>query len=193
MRSYADTFQVIGEQPGRRVRDTEPPRRRSEGGGQDSGPIHRPRPTRPLLITQALQPRRGIAVPPRDHRRPRHTNPLGDLGVGDPIGGQQHDPRSLRQAGTDRTRTGSRLQQLTITRSKAQRLRAHPSFSRTPPSNYFRRAALASVNEPTLLMKVRERIRHDRVPLTQEEFDILVSLRRSRNDATHGRGVSEPG
>jgi hypothetical protein len=51
---------------------------------------------------------------------------------------------------------------------------------------------LASVNEPTLLMKVRERIRHDRVPLTQEEFDILVSLRRSRNDATHGRGVSEP-
>ena len=41
-------------------------------------------------------------------------------------------------------------------------------------------------------MKVRERIRHDRVPLTQEEFDILVSLRRSRNDATHGRGVSEP-
>ena len=52
---------------------------------------------------------------------------------------------------------------------------------------------LASVNEPTLLMKVRERIRHDRVPLTQEEFDILVSLRRSRNDATHGRGVSRAG
>jgi hypothetical protein len=51
---------------------------------------------------------------------------------------------------------------------------------------------LASVNDPTLLMKVRERIRHDRVPLTQEELNILVSLRRSRNDATHGRGVSEP-
>jgi hypothetical protein len=51
---------------------------------------------------------------------------------------------------------------------------------------------VASVNEPTLLMKVRERIRQDRVPLTQEEFNILVSLRHSRNDATHGRGVSEP-
>ena len=135
-------IQVIGEQPGRPVRDTEPRRGRGEGSGEDSGPIHRPRPTRPLLIAQALQPGGGIAVPPGDYRRPRHTDPLSDLGVGHPIGGQQHDPRTLRQTGPDRARPGPRLQQLTITRSKAQRLRAHPSFSRTPLSNYFRRAAL---------------------------------------------------
>jgi hypothetical protein len=49
-------IQVIGEQPGRPMRDTEPRWRRGEGGGEDSGPIHRPRPTRPLLIAQALRP-----------------------------------------------------------------------------------------------------------------------------------------
>ena len=135
-------IQVIGEQPGRPVRDIEPRWRRGEGSGEDSGPIHRPRPSRPLLIAQALQPERGVAVPPGDHRRPRHADPPGDLGVGHPVGGQQHDPRSLRQTGPDRARPDPRLQQLTITRSKAQRSRAHSSFSRTPLSNYFRRAAL---------------------------------------------------
>ena len=60
----------------------------------------RGRPERSLIV-QPFHPG-GIPVPPANHRRPRHPDPLGDLGVRHPIGGQQHDPGPLRQTGTDR-------------------------------------------------------------------------------------------
>ena len=84
------------------------------------------------LIRQASHPRAGITGTPADHCGTRHPEPVGDLGVGDPIGGEQHDPGPLRQTRSDRGRPRPGLQQLTITRPQAQRLRAHPSFSRIP-------------------------------------------------------------
>src|SRR3954451_2079956 len=127
------------------MRDTQPRRRWGKRGRQDLAAVHRPGPTRTLLIMQTLHPRAVVAVPPSDHRRPRHPNQLSNLGVGDPVRGQQHNPGPLRQTRPDRTRPRPRLQQLTITRSQAQRLRAHSSFSRISLSNYFRRAALGAL------------------------------------------------
>jgi len=124
------------------MRDTQPRRRRGERGGQDLAAVDRPRPTRTLLIVQTLHPRANVAIPPGNHRGPRHPNQLSNLGVGHPVRGQQHNPGPLRQTRPDRTRPRPRLQQLTITRSQAQRLRARSSFSRMSLSNYFRRAAL---------------------------------------------------
>ena len=51
----------------------------------------------PLLVDQPVDPALGVALPPRDHRRPGHPDPLGDLGVRHPVRRQQHDPGPLRR------------------------------------------------------------------------------------------------
>ena len=76
----------------------------------------------------------------------RDTPTSSAISVGDPVRGQQHNP-GPRQTRPDRTRPRPGLQQLTITRSQAQRLRAQSSFSRISLSNYFRRAALELLRE----------------------------------------------
>jgi hypothetical protein len=72
-----------------------------------------------------------VAVPPGNHRGPRHPDPLSDNRCSTPLGGEQHNPACpLSQARPDGRGPPPRHQQLTITRSQAQRLRAHSSFSR---------------------------------------------------------------
>ena len=64
----------------------------------------------------ALVPR-----PPADHRRARHPDLTGDLGVRQPLGRQQHDPRPLRQPGLSRRRTQQRRQPRLVTGTQNQR------------------------------------------------------------------------
>ncbi len=115
-----------------------PRSRRGPSSSADPSAAHRANP--------AFQSRR--SDPARRSRWAATPNQLSNLGVGHPVRSQQHNPGPLRQTRPDRTRPRPGLQQLTLTRSKAQRLRAHPSFSRTSLSNYFRRAALVCVGIP---------------------------------------------
>src|SRR6185295_7060106 len=65
------------------------------------------RPPMPAAARQVLQrgdPAGLIPSAPADHRRPRGPGPPRDLGVGQPVGGQQHDPRPLRHPGPHRAR-----------------------------------------------------------------------------------------
>ena len=134
--------QMIGQQPRRPMRHTEPGRRRCQRSGQDFGPVYGPWPSRAPLILQPSYSRAHIPVPPADHRRTRHPDLSGDLSVGDSIGGEQHDPGPLRQTALIEL---DRVQDSNKSRSPGRRPNgcAHPSFSRIPLSNYFRRAALA--------------------------------------------------
>ena len=50
------------------------------------------RPTRAGLVVQAVETLRIVAGPPAEDRRTRHRDPGGDLGVGQPVRGQQQDP-----------------------------------------------------------------------------------------------------
>ena len=67
------SFRCVGEQPGRPVRDPELLRRRRQRRGEDLRPIHRPRPTRPRLIAQALPAPRTRSGPAR--RSPSAATP----------------------------------------------------------------------------------------------------------------------
>ena len=103
-------LQPVGQQPRRPVRHPQPRRRRRQRRRHDPALVDRPRPARPVLIDQPGQPALGVPGPPPVHRRPRHPDPLGDLGVRHPVRGQQHDPRPLRQPRPHRPRphqTGS--------------------------------------------------------------------------------------
>ena len=51
------------------------------------------------LVLQRRDPARLVAVPPADHRRPRHPDRPGDLRVRHAVRGQQHHPRPLGQPG----------------------------------------------------------------------------------------------
>ena len=62
--------QMIGQQPRRPMGDPQPARRRAQRRSQNLGPVHRPRPPRPLLIHQTPAPRGGVTITPADHRRP---------------------------------------------------------------------------------------------------------------------------
>jgi len=53
------------------------------------------RPTRAGLVVQAVETLRLVAGPPAEDRRTRHRDPGGDLGVGQPVRGQQQDPGPL--------------------------------------------------------------------------------------------------
>src|SRR5215216_5307099 len=57
----------------------------------------RPRPPRPRLVEQPIQTLLGEPVAPLGHHRTTDPEPLGDLGVLEPVGGREHDPRALRQ------------------------------------------------------------------------------------------------
>jgi hypothetical protein len=54
---------------------------------------HRPRPSRPRLVQQALKPPFGEPVAPLGDRRTRHPLALGDLTVRQALRRAQHDPR----------------------------------------------------------------------------------------------------
>lgn len=46
---------------------------------------------------------------------------------------------------------------------------------------------LANLNSPSLMQKLRQRVRDDAVPMSAAEFALLFRLREARNDAAHGR------
>ena len=58
---------------------------------------HRPRPARPRLVDQPVQPALGEPRPPLRHRRTAHPDPQRDLRVALTLRARQHDPRALRQ------------------------------------------------------------------------------------------------
>jgi hypothetical protein len=97
----ADT-RLTGQQPGRPVGDPQPGWWRIEGDRQDlgpAGPTHGLRSSRPGPVGQAGQPATGIAAAAGDDGRAGHADTLGDLGIGDPLGGQQQDPGPLAEHG----------------------------------------------------------------------------------------------
>jgi len=50
---------------------------------------------------------------------------------------------------------------------------------------------LQRLNEPPTLARLRQRIALDGAPVSQEDFALLASLRRVRNDAVHGRETND--
>jgi hypothetical protein len=71
---------------------------------------------RSRLVGQPVQAVLGKAIAPLAHRRVPDRQPLRDLGVLEPIGGQQHDPRAQRQRLRARRTPCPRLQPLTLSR-----------------------------------------------------------------------------
>ena len=53
------------------------------------------------LVVQPVQAGLGVALSPQDDGRARAANLPGDLGVGDPLGGQQQDLGAFGQGGPD--------------------------------------------------------------------------------------------
>jgi hypothetical protein len=83
-------------------------------------------------VLQRPHPAGLVAASPANHGRPRGAGSPCDLGVGEPIGGQQHDPRPLRQTGPHRARAGQRLKPRSITLTQNQRCsNRRGSLSRT--------------------------------------------------------------
>ena len=138
-------LQVIGEQPRRPMRDTEPRRRRGQGGGQDLWPgppsaadptaAHRPSPS-PRRRRSGPARRSPSAATHRPAQRSRCSTP--------------HRRPATRSAHAAPNRPGS-----SSTASTTPTAHDHPDrrpngcaripHSRAPPlSNYFRRAALGS-------------------------------------------------
>jgi hypothetical protein len=54
------------------------------------------------------------------------------------------------------------------------------------------REAVASMNTPPLLTRLRAAVAADGVPISDQEIALLQRLRRLRNDAVHGRGSATP-
>ena len=97
--------ELVGQQPGRPVRDPQVLEWWGEGGSQDLGPpvgADALGPTRAGLVEQPVQAGVGVAVPPQDDGRARASDLAGNLGVGQPLGSQQQDPGPLNEGGSDR-------------------------------------------------------------------------------------------
>jgi hypothetical protein len=52
--------------------------------------------------------------------------------------------------------------------------------------------AVAGLNSPPLMTRLRAALKHDAVPTNEGEIVLLRRLRKLRNDAAHGRGVGVP-
>ena len=79
------------------------------------------RTTRAVQIAQRRYPAGLIPVAPLNHRRTRNPDPATDFRVRHPLGGQQHDPRPLRQPRLHRRGTRQRTQPRLITDTKNKR------------------------------------------------------------------------
>jgi hypothetical protein len=98
--------QPVRQPPRRPVRHPGGPQRfrwRGDRRGQDLAHRligqHPLRPARPVRVRQPGQPGLRILPPPFDHRRLGAPGPLRDLGAGQPVRRQQHDPGPLRHPG----------------------------------------------------------------------------------------------
>lgn len=105
--------------------------RRSRGRGEPRG--HRPLPVAVLASRPSPAAVYRVAAVDRCGRvaeRSAGPGPARDLGVGQPLGGQQHDPRPRRQPRPSGRRPGQRLQAGSITLTKGQRCsNRHASLS----------------------------------------------------------------
>ena len=52
--------------------------------------------------------------------------------------------------------------------------------------------ALALANDPSLMTKLIAALKDDGVPYSEAEIEVLVKVRRTRNDFVHGRSRTEP-
>ena len=139
--------QVVGEQPRRPVRDPQLRRRRGQRRGQDLGPIHRPRPTRPPLIVQTPACPRRRSAPASEITVCRATPTRSAISVFDTPSAASSTIRArcARPARID----DDRVQDSNNSRSPGRRPIgcARIPHSRAPTlSNYFRRAALDLVD-----------------------------------------------
>jgi len=115
--------QPIGHQPRRPVRDTQMGGRFSlvrQRLCEHGDLVDHRRTPRAGIVIEPLDARLRIAAPPLEHRRPRGAGPLGDIGVGNPLGGQQHDPRPRRQPRPHRRCPGQHLQPTPVTVTQFQ-------------------------------------------------------------------------
>ena len=51
---------------------------------------------------------------------------------------------------------------------------------------------ISELNQPPLMARLRALIEHEALPCSEAEIDLLVQLRRIRNDAVHGRAAEPP-
>jgi hypothetical protein len=132
-------LQVPGQQPARPVRDAVLLRRRRQRHRDHLRPVDPARAPRPVLVVQACDALGLIPVPPGDHRRARHPDPVGDRRVRDPIRGQQDNSGPQRQTRRRPGRAGQTQQFLTVTVTKQQRgrrtIRHAPIVPNTEASN----------------------------------------------------------
>lgn len=78
-----------------------------------------------------------------------------------------------------------------FTKSELKAIRKSQAALPAPKRDRFE-SMVAALNQAPLMAKIRRRVTDDGVPISGSEFEHLVRLRRSRNDATHGRGINEP-
>ena len=123
-----------GQEPGRPVRDPQPPRRAPvihQRRRDDLDLVDLRRPPGPPRVPQGRDPAGLIALAPGDHRRPGHARQPGDLRVRHPVGRQQDHPGPLRQAGRHARQPGQVSQLLAIALAQRQgRSKGHAPLSR---------------------------------------------------------------
>ena len=76
--------------------------------------------SRTRIVVEPVDSRLLIAAPPLEHRRPRRPRSIGDIGIGHPVSGQQHNPSPRRQPRRHRRRPRQRLQPTPITITQFQ-------------------------------------------------------------------------
>ena len=114
----------------------------------------RPRPPRPRLIAQPVKPMLGEAVAPLGDHRATGPQLLGDLGVRQARGRQQHDPRAQRQRlrgrAPPRPATPAAHARRRSTRSQRQQMKAStwPSLTATELNHQDTSSTWGTRSEP---------------------------------------------
>jgi len=85
---------------------------------------------------------------------------------------------------------GARVHKLLPRPARQELLAAVAATSLTEEQKSRARHVLNELNTPPLLLRLKARVAQDGVPVTLAEMDLLVQLRRRRNDSAHGRSAA---
>jgi hypothetical protein len=124
-----------GQQPRRPVRDAKALRRTLHRPDHHLQRIHHPRPTGTPAIGKPGQTVLDIPGPPRHHRLPRRSQPLGDRRVRLPTRGRQHDPCPQHRTRRRRRRSRPGQQQIPVGIGEQQRRSRRHKPSCRPPKD----------------------------------------------------------
>jgi hypothetical protein len=129
--------ELAGQQPGGPVGNPQPWWWRVEGDRQDLGPVGSTDglwSSRPGPVGQSAQPAADVAAAASNDRRSRDADPLGDLGVGDSLGGQEQDASPLPEHSRQPAGPGPSAQLGQVFRGDGKRGSGrHAAYSHDPP------------------------------------------------------------